>query len=353
MRSPCCFACSSAVPVPSSVLPVRNSSGPVQPLPRLVTTSQVGGRPDVLRRADTLHRLAHELWCVAETPPTHLQRAVLLQNHLSPGQQPLRLTSVTALQLLGLPVPRGHAWANSLLRGRRPPHAELLARHLESVVHLSWSGARAHSRFPEVRIRKSLDLPTVLGPWLAPLVDPVEALVVAADMMAGWAITAALDALLSRGAVPRAVDPFHRSLLEGTRASQRFVPVTYTPDLVRDLLEQLPPTARAVRAVRAALSRTAPNTWSPMETLVRLIVVAAGFAEQEMNVEVRTPYGTRYLDLGWPERMVAMEFNGQVHNTNHAAYKDEMHRLEVLRDLGWSLRVLVYEDLADARRRAA
>lgn len=367
---------------------MRTSPGPLPFLPRLLTTAESGGRSDVLRRTRGDHHLALGLWCVCEEPPTHLQQAVLLREHLSRGRPPLRLTGVTALQLLDLPVPRGRSWVTALLHDRPAPHGPELVRHLDSLVHLAWDTARFHSRLPQLRISRSHGLPTVLGPWLAHLVDPVEALVVAAPILDPWAITATLDALLSRGPLPRAVvatptstaPPPSRAPVHGVtrsssgnlstggpsnpasergesaplsrpRRSEPVVPVTYTPEIVRALLEPLPLTSHGVRAVSRALGRTAPRMWSPMETLVRLIVVAAGFPAPVMNVTVRTPYGTRHLDLGWEEEMVAVEFNGQVHSTDHAAYKDEMHRLEVLRDLGWAVRVLVYDDLVDPRRR--
>lgn len=369
--------------------PTRN-----QPLPRLLTTARAGGRSDRLRAAPRAHRLAQGVWCLSESPPTAVQRAVLLREHLSSARSPLRLTGFTALQLLGLPVPAGHSWVRTVLRGRRPPHGHDLRHHLTSTVHLAWDVTRFHSHLPDVRISRSLGTPTVLGPYGAPLVDPVEALVAAAPMMESWAITATLDALLSAGSVARVLPaaqeqpapglPVHgRSTPQGApmssappRSEKRgaapitpgsqsvwtpegcseppwFQPVTCTPDVLRRALDLMPPHSGGVRAVRVALGRTAANTWSPMETLLRLIVVAAGLPVPEMNVEVRTPYGTRYLDTAWREPKLALEFNGRVHTTDFAAYKDEMHRLEVLRDLGWAVRVLVYDDLRDPRRRAA
>ena len=50
------------------------------------------------------------------------------------------------------------------------------------------------------------------------------------------------------------------------------------------------------------------------------------------------------VDVQYPT-WSAVEYNGRGHNLDHATYEDEMYRNEVLRDLGWTLRIVFFDDL--------
>lgn len=289
-----------------------------------------------------MHRLARGLWCSADAPLDRLQRAVLLQRHLGRPNCSVRLTGVTALQVLRVPVGLNYGWANRALGHPVPPRAPELGRHLHHVLHLAWLGARCKTRDPTVALSKSYGLSSFAGPWESTLVHPVEALVVAAPMMSRWALTASLDALF-----------VHRDLhpVAGPPSSVPQFPSTpFAPADVHAALDSLPPTSRAVAAVRAALEDAQFPTLSPMETLTRLLAMACGLPRPTMNFRVETPLGYSLLDLAWPKSKTAVEFNGRVHSENHEAYKNEMYRNEVLRDLGWKLRIIVFDDLWNPRR---
>lgn len=289
-----------------------------------------------------MHRLAPGLWCRADAPPDRLQRAVLLQRHLGRPNCSVRLTGVTALQVLRVPVGLNYGWANRALGHPRPPRAQELGHHLHRVLHLSWLGERCKTRDPDVILSKSYGLGSFAGPWEATLVHPVEALAVAAPRMSPWALTASLDALL----VARDLHPIACPRPHVPPPG----PTPLTPAAVRAALDALPPTSRAVTAVRTALEDAQFPTLSPMETLTRLLVMACGLPRPAMNFHVDTPGGYSLLDLAWPESKTAVEFNGRVHSQDHEAYKNEMYRNEVLRDLGWKLRIIVFDDLRDRRR---
>ena len=290
-----------------------------------------------------MHRLARGLWCSADAPLDRWQRAVLLQRHLSRPNCSVRLTGVTALQVLGVPVGLNYGWANRALGHPLPSRGQELGHHLHQVLHLSWLGERCKTRDPSVTLSKSYGLSSFAGPWESTLVHPVEALVVAAPMMSRWALTASLDALfVNRGLHPVAEQP--PAVWQPGRTP-------LTPADVHTALDALPPTSRAVRAVRAALKDAQVPTLSPMETLARLLAVACGLPRPIMNFRVETPLGHSLLDLAWPRSKTAVEFNGRVHSQDHEAYKNEMYRNEVLRDLGWKLRIIVFDDLWNPRRR--
>lgn len=293
------------------------------PRPPVRTTAQWETRSRSLIRDPAMHRLVYGHWVNADVPLDTLQRAVLLQRQLTTSRSVVRITGITALKLLGLPIGPSHPWVNRLLRHPVPPKGRELHGYLSGRIHLSWQGARRRCAEPDVTLSTSYGLPSIDGPWGSTVVDPVEALVVAAPMLSRWAIVACLDALL-----------------------------TASPTMnVQDRLDRLPPTSRAVVAVRRALEHVQLPTLSPMETLLRMIVTGHGLPRPVMNHRVDTPHGYSLLDLAWPESKTALEYNGRVHSQDHTAYKDEMYRNEVLRDLEWNLRILVFEDLSQPIRR--
>lgn len=309
------------------------------PRPPVAGTRNWGRRAHQLARDPHMHRLAPGLWCRADAPLDRLQRAVLLQRHITAPHCCVRLTGITALRLLGIPVGQNYPWANRALGHPVPPRAAELDHHLHRLLHLSWLGTRRRMKDPDIILSKSYGLGSFEGPWESVLVHPVEALVVAAPMMSRWAVTACLDALFVARNLSCVLPP----------PSSVAQPTSLTPADVHAALDSLPPTSRAVQAVRRALSETQFPTLSPMETLARLLAMACGLPRPVMNFRVDTPLGYSLLDLAWPGSKTAVEFNGRVHS-DHEAYKDEMYRNEVLRDLGWKLRIIVFDDLRDRRR---
>jgi len=277
-----------------------------------------------------MHRLSYGHWFRADAPLNHLQRSVLLQQHLSADQSTVRLTGTTALKLLRLPDGGHYPWANRILNHPEPPRGPELHRHRHRIPQLSWDGERRRTSQRDVKLTKSYGLGSFHGPWDAVIVHPVEALVVAAPMMDRWSITAVLDAMLCSNDLT----PFGTSDTE-----------VFTVESIREALALLPAASRAVREVHRALAEVQYPTWSAMETLTRMLALACGMPRPIMNFRVETPRGHSILDSAWPEHMTAVEFNGRGHSLDHATYKDEMYRNEVLRDLGWKLRIVSFDDL--------
>lgn len=188
-----------------------------------------------------------------------------------------------------------------------------------------------------MKLTKSYGLGSFEGPWDSVIVHPVEALVAAAPMMDRWSITAALDAMLC-------------SVSLKPLGSQK--PEVFTVESIREALTLLPPASRVVREVHRALAEVQYPTWSAMETLTRMLTLTCGMPRPIMNFRVETHRGHSILDFAWPEHMTAVEFNGRGHSLDHATYKDEMYRNEVLRDLGWKLRIVSFDDLRTMGRLA-
>jgi very-short-patch-repair endonuclease len=59
-----------------------------------------------------------------------------------------------------------------------------------------------------------------------------------------------------------------------------------------------------------------------------------------------------YLDMGWPDLMVAVEYDGEQHRTDRRQYTWDLRRLELLEQLGWIvIRVVAGDRREDILRR--
>jgi very-short-patch-repair endonuclease len=69
---------------------------------------------------------------------------------------------------------------------------------------------------------------------------------------------------------------------------------------------------------------------------------------------VLSPDGNRryYLDMGWEDRMLALEYDGEQHRVDPVQYAYDIQRSEDLHELGWTrLRVVKENRAADVLRR--
>ncbi|WP_433515918.1 DUF559 domain-containing protein [Nonomuraea sp. CA-143628] len=92
--------------------------------------------------------------------------------------------------------------------------------------------------------------------------------------------------------------------------------------------------------LRDTLSLADRGAASPRESWLRVILVDGGLPRP--TTQVRVPLADdrfAYLDLGWPEFRVAVEYDGQRHHTSAADQLRDEHRRAELRALGW--RVIV------------
>lgn len=93
---------------------------------------------------------------------------------------------------------------------------------------------------------------------------------------------------------------------------------------------------RGVARVPGAVARASPYAGSPMETRLRLLIVAAGLPCPQVQWVVQDP-ATRtafWLDLAWPELMIGVEYEGEPH-TEPARVLRDIARSTRLVDLGW------------------
>lgn len=132
--------------------------------------------------------------------------------------------------------------------------------------------------------------------------------------------------------------------LDALSAATKFDPLE-----AEALLERYPG-RRGIRNARRALSLVDAGAQSPKETWLRLLLIDGGLPRPQTQIPIRDNAGIvfAYLDLGWEEFMVAVEYDGDQHRTDRRQYTWDVRRLELLEHLGW----IVIRVLAGDRRDA-
>lgn len=267
-------------------------------------------------------RVSHGYWArwPVGTPPSdlsHWERAALLQPLLG---RDFRVSHLSAGHLWGFPLSPHLAWIHDLL-----DEVPLAPRHDERP-HLSRAHCRPSQSARGHVLHRGLGLPPVEGLWGAQVTSALETLLALQDILPGWRGVAAIDFLLAHGTSMTPRSPM--SVVELERE-----------------LDALPPHVRGAQSVRRGLSLAAERTWSPMETVLRLVVQHWGFPLPVPNVHVMLPgQGSAYVDLAWPEVKVGLEYNGRGHYLD-PGYAEEMHRLNQLQEAGWRIRNVLLNDL--------
>lgn len=117
---------------------------------------------------------------------------------------------------------------------------------------------------------------------------------------------------------------------------------------------RLHPGSRHVRRLKTALALHDPGAQSPQETWLRLVVTDAGYPRPRTQIPVDCGDGfpRYYLDLGWEDSMIGMEYDGAHHRSDPQQARHDILRHEMLVDLGWTvIRVVAGMHRADVLRR--
>ncbi|WP_375485365.1 hypothetical protein [uncultured Mycobacterium sp.] len=112
--------------------------------------------------------------------------------------------------------------------------------------------------------------------------------------------------------------------------------------------------ARGLRQLETALELVDAGAQSPRESYLRLLLIEAGLPRPQTQIPVVDADGVAmaYLDLGWEQYMVAVEYDGDHHRADRAQYVKDIRRLEMLERMGWLIIRVVAEDRpADIVRR--
>jgi hypothetical protein len=121
-----------------------------------------------------------------------------------------------------------------------------------------------------------------------------------------------------------------------------------------ELLVQRYSGRRGIARARQAVGLFDAGAQSPKETWLRLVLVQAGLPRPQTQIPVRGEFGDviAYLDMGWEDVKVAVEYDGDQHRSDRSQYIWDIRRLEMVQQLGWIVvRVVAGDKAADVIRR--
>lgn len=106
------------------------------------------------------------------------------------------------------------------------------------------------------------------------------------------------------------------------------------------------PGTKGVRLCREAVDLMDCGSQSPKESWLRLLLIDAGFPRPQTQIPVVEdlcdPFA--YLDMGWEDMMIAVEYDGDHHRTDRTSYVWDERRLRRIRKLGWLHIKVIAED---------
>lgn len=93
--------------------------------------------------------------------------------------------------------------------------------------------------------------------------------------------------------------------------------------------------ARGVRRARATLPLADAGAQSPRESWLRMLVVDAGLPRPRTQIPVTDGYRTAFVDLGWDEPKIGLEYDGDQHRADRRQFVRDIGRHEMLAQLNW------------------
>jgi len=283
----------------------------LRPLPaalrgRTIRTADASnwGIPERRMRARDIERPYHGVAGSRLRLATILERCRAYEPRLLEDQA---FSHTTALTFWGAPIPRGRA--DSLHLAVRFPRTP--PRPVGAVGH-------SLTRW-DATIRFGLPVSTAAASWCesAALLDRIE-------------LVAAGDALVTGARI----------------GGERTTPVATIGDLRRALTARRgsPGGGRALWA----LERIRTGVDSFAETQLRLMLVRHRLPEPETDCPVPVSDGLiLHADLGYPEAMIAIEYEGDAHRTDRKRWMRDIRRRERMEDAGWRVIRVVQVDLDD------
>jgi hypothetical protein len=216
------------------------------------------------------------------------------------------------------------------------PAAALLGAEwvdVDTSIELNWP----HHRPPK---------PVIAGPDTVDVIVradtiDVEEMVRRRGMAVTSAERTAFD-LARRGTVEDAV-----ARLDALARATRF-----TPTNVQDLAVRHPH-VRGLRRVGRVLDLVDAGAESPQETWLRLLLIRAGYPRPQTQIPVfgRDGYLVYRLDMGWPDKLIAVEYDGEGHREK-SRWRNDIVRSEYIAHLGWThIRVVAGQRERDILRR--
>lgn len=250
----------------------------------------------------------------------------------------------------GEPAPEGPRWAAEM-------HA-LLSRAAALDLVLTGEHWFSHTTAAVLwgcevaRVPRRVDVTSLVNPHVRPRHDGVDV---------AWHWTAATQRASEASRAPALpVSPLERTAFdcaatlppgEGLVVADSALRAGADPEVLRQITEGAVG-RRGVRRAREVLGLADERADSAGESLTRWAAHAAGLPAPDLQVAVATRLGWRWLDLGWADHRLAVEFEGRLkYGTDGReaarAVFEEKRRQAAIEDEGWTVVRVVWADLAD------
>jgi very-short-patch-repair endonuclease len=102
--------------------------------------------------------------------------------------------------------------------------------------------------------------------------------------------------------------------------------------------------ARGNKGARSTIDLMDAGAESPKESWLRLVLIKAGLPRPRTQIRVTDGELVAYLDMGWEQPMVALEYDGEHHRTDRRQYVKDIRRAEMVDRLGWHVVKVIKED---------
>jgi hypothetical protein len=118
----------------------------------------------------------------------------------------------------------------------------------------------------------------------------------------------------------------------------------FRPEDVSLLMHRYGP-VRGVRQLRDLLPLVDAGAASPKESWLRLLLIDNGFPIPETQIPVLDEgVAFAYLDMGWRDIQLAVEYDGDQHRTDRPQYVKDQRRLPKIAKRGWEVIRVIAED---------
>ena len=114
--------------------------------------------------------------------------------------------------------------------------------------------------------------------------------------------------------------------------------------------------ARGIRRLRTTIDLMDAGAQSPKETSLRLLLIDAGYPRPQTQIPVLDDRGVpiAFLDMGWADIMVAVEYDGDQHRKVRKRYVWDIRRQAFVERKGWiDIRVINEDRPRDVLKRVS
>ncbi|BBY99733.1 hypothetical protein MFAL_32000 [Mycolicibacterium fallax] len=125
---------------------------------------------------------------------------------------------------------------------------------------------------------------------------------------------------------------------EAVKAIDALLQATKTTPAAALVLAGQSPRRRRIAEARRTLALVDGGAQSPRETWLRLALGRMGFPPLQTQIPVYDEYDEyvyAYLDMGWPQWKIAIEYDGDHHRTNRGQFRTDRRRIARLEHDGW------------------